>query len=415
MHHSHYLETGAMKNDVSANEKRTILIVDDESVNLDLLELILRQDGYKILRAETGDRAVEIVRESPPDLVLMDVCMPGITGFDACRKIKVSTPYHYVPVMLLTNLDDTDSKVKGLDAGADEYMVKPPSKAELLARVRAMLRIRDLQQTLLHSKRELQQVNEQLRNAQKTIEDELKKIGAIQRSFLPSRFPDHPEFEFGHYYGPCAQAGGDYFDVIEIGRSYWGLLIADVTGHGASAAVVMAITHTLMHSFTSSFHFPSTALKVTNEKLNEHLAPTFYVTMFYGVLNLETMRMRYSSAGHEPMFLYKAAEHRIEHLKTAHGFPLKLLQTDDYDERETAIEPDDKLILFTDGLVEMRDKNGDLFSTARLEELVFKYHELPPQPFIEAILGEIGEFQDTSPFQDDVTLFVIQRKRQPFI
>lgn len=399
-----------IKNDPIANAKRTILIVDDEATNLDLLEVILRGEGYNLRRAQTGDEAVAYVLESPPDLVLMDVCMPGISGFDACRKIKASNFYQYVPVMLLTNLDDTDSKVKGLDAGADEYMVKPPSRPELLARVRAMLRIRDLQQTLLYSKRELQIANEQLRNAQHTIEEELKKVGTIQRSFLPSRFPDHPEFEFGHYYSPCAQAGGDYFDVIEIGRSYWGLLIADVTGHGASAAVVMAITHTLMHSFTSTFHYPSTALKVTNEKLNEHLAPTFYVTMFYGVLNLETMRLRFSSAGHEPMMLYRAAEHRVEYLKTGHGFPLKLLETDDYDERETTLQPNDKLILFTDGLVEIRDRMGELFSPARLEQYVLKYHNLPPQPFIEAIVGEVGNFRSDNPFLDDVTLFVIQRK-----
>ncbi len=399
-----------IKSDPIANAKRTILIVDDESTNLDLLEVMLRGEGYNLRRAQTGDEAVACVRESPPDLVLMDVCMPGISGFDACRKIKASNPYHFVPVMLLTNLDDTDSKVKGLDAGADEYMVKPPSRPELLARVRAMLRIRDLQQTLLYSKRELQIANEQLRHAQHTIEDELKKVGTIQRSFLPSRFPDHPEFEFGHYYSPCAQAGGDYFDVIEIGRSYWGLLIADVTGHGASAAVVMAITHTLMHSFTSTFHYPSTALKVTNEKLNEHLAPTFYVTMFYGVLNVETMNLRYSSAGHEPMMLYRAAEHRVEYLKTGHGFPLKLLETDDYDERETTLQPNDKLILFTDGLVEIRDREGELFSPARLEQYVLKYYDLPPQPFIEAIIGEVGNFRTDNPFLDDVTLFVIQRK-----
>ena len=349
----------------------------------------------------------------PPDLVLMDVCMTGISGFDACRKIKASNPYHFVPVMLLTNLDDTDSKVKGLDAGADEYLVKPPQKPELLARVRAMLRIRDLQQTLLHSKRELQAANEQLRSAQRTIEDELKKVGAIQQSFLPSKFPDHPEFEFGCYYGPCAQAGGDYFDVIEIGRSYWGLLVADVTGHGASAAVVMAITHTLMHSFTSTFHFPSTALKVTNEKLNEHLAPTFYVTMFYGVLNLETMRLRYSSAGHEPMMLYRAAEGKVEYLKTSHGFPLKLLESDNYDECEATIQPNDKLILFTDGLVEIRGKDGELFSPARLEQYVLKYHDLPPQQFVEALIDEVSNFRSGETFQDDVTLFVIQRKALP--
>ena len=392
------------------NHKRRILIVDDEKSNLDLLELILLRENYQIERASTGDEAVQIVLQSPPDLVLMDVCMPGISGFEACRKIKASNPYQYVPVMMLTNLDDEESKVKGLDAGADEYMVKPPTKAELLARVRAMFRIRDLQQTLLHSKRDLQEVNEELRKAQHTIDQEFKKIGSIQRSFIPSHFPHHDQIEFGHYYGPCTQAGGDYFDVIEIDHDHLGLLIADVTGHGVSAAVVMAITHTLMHSFISTFHFPSTALKVANEKLNEHLAPTIYVTMFYGVLNLEAMRFRYASAGHEPMMHYCAKDHKVEYLKTAHGFPLKLLESDDYDEMEIELNPNDKLILFTDGLVETRDVNGDLFSPERLEKLVLRYHELPPQEFVEAIITEIGTLQTTQPFKDDVTMLVISCK-----
>ncbi len=407
---SGYVRVGDMEMDNFANYKRRVLIVDDEKTNLDLLELILRHENYQIERASTGEEAVEIVLQSPPDLVLMDVCMPGISGFDACRKIKASNPYHYVPVMMLTNLDDEDSKVQGLDAGADEYMVKPPTKAELLARVRAMLRIRDLQQTLLHSKRELQLTNEELRKAQHTIEQELKRIGSIQRSFIPSRFPRHAEIEFGHYYGPCTQAGGDYFDVIEIGHDHLGFLIADVTGHGASAAVVMAITHTLMHAFINTFRFPSTALKVANEKLNEHLAPTIYVTMFYGVLNLDAMRFRYASAGHEPMMHYRAKEHSVEYLKTAHGFPLKLLESDDYDEKEIDFKPNDKLILFTDGLVEIRDVNGALFSPERLEKLVLRYHDLPPQEFIEAIITEIGTIQTEQPFQDDVTMLVISRK-----
>lgn len=392
------------------NEKRSLLIVDDESVNLDLLHYILSSERYRVHRAHSGDEAVSFVKQSPPDLVIMDVCMPGISGFEACKEIKTSLNDYFVPVILLTNLDDTESKVKGLDAGADEYLVKPPKKAEILARVRAMLRIRDLQHRLLQSTIELQKANEQIKKAQRTIEDELRKVGQIQRAFLPSRFPHHPEIEFGKYYGPCAQAGGDYFDVIEIGRSLWGLLIADVTGHGASAAVVMAITHTLTHSFISTFHYPSTALKVANEKLNAHLAPTFYVTMFYGVLNLDKMKFRFSSAGHEPMMLYRARDHKVEYLKTKYGFPLKLLESDDYDEHEVDIEPNDKLILFTDGLVEIRNVKGDLFSPERLEQLVLLYHRLPPQDFVDAIVKHIKEFRSYQPFQDDVTILVMERK-----
>ncbi|RJP35486.1 MAG: fused response regulator/phosphatase [Candidatus Omnitrophota bacterium] len=391
------------------NEQRRILIVDDENLNLILLEAILHNEGYQIRQAHDGEEAVKSVLENPPDLVVMDVCMPKKDGFQACREIKASLSDNFVPVILLTNLSDTDSQVQGLDAGADGYLIKPPARDELLARVRAMLRIRDLQENLRRSKQELQKTNQKLLRAQQQIEEELQRVGSIQRSFLPDRFPYHPEFAFGCYYGPCEMAGGDYFDVIEIGKNLWGLLIADVTGHGASAAVVMAITHTLMHSYANSFHYPSTALKVANEKLNAHLAPTFYVTMFYGILNLDAMKFRFSSAGHEPMMHYRASEHRVDYLRTKHGFPLKLLESDDYDEEEVSVGLNDKIILFTDGLVEIRSREGELFGPNRLEELALKYHDLKPQPFVDAIIAEVQEFIFHQSFKDDLTLFVVQR------
>ncbi|MDX9755545.1 MAG: response regulator, partial [bacterium] len=263
------------------NRNRRLLLVDDEETNLVLLEAMLGPEGYHLQRAQSGEEALLCTHREPPDLIIMDVKMPNLSGFDVCRIIKKESVDSFIPVMLLTNLDDQASKVQGLDAGADDYMVKPPRKPELLARVRALLRIRDLSCHLIESKKELEDINQQLRHAQKIIETDLERVGAIQRSFIPSRFPFHPEIQMGHYYRPCSQAGGDYFDIIEISKSHWGLLIADVTGHGTPAAVVMAITHTLMHSFISTFRYPSTALKVANEKLNEHLAPTFYVTMFY--------------------------------------------------------------------------------------------------------------------------------------
>ena len=398
-----------MMKEVIPNDRRDILIVDDEEENLLLLESILKPEGYGIRRAYSGREAVEAVAWQLPDLVVMDVRMPEMSGFDACRQIKSSSREHFVPVILLTNLKTTESQVAGLDAGADEYLFKPAQKPELLARVRAMLRIRDLQENLLSSKRELERASETILRSQQIIEEEMRQVGSIQKSFLPTQFPENEKIEFGCYYGPCEQAGGDYFDVIDIGKSHWGLLIADVTGHGAPAAVVMAITHTLMHSFVNTFHYPSTALKVANEKLSTHLAPTFYVTMFYGVLNLQAMQFRYASAGHEPMMLYRSQEKRVDYLKTDRGFPLKLLESSDYDEQQVSIEPNDKIILFTDGLVEVKNRKGELFTPERLEPLVHKYHALRPQAFVDAIITEVKQFNKDRPFQDDITLFVVER------
>ncbi len=398
-----------MQDSAKDASQRDLLIVDDDPTNLELLEAILRLDGYAVRRAESGEEALHAVESHNPDLVIMDVRMPGISGFEACREIKKRGDELFVPVMLLTNLHDTAHKVEGLDAGADDYLTKPPQRDELRARVRALLRIRDLHHSLIQANRKLQTTNEELMRAKQTIDQELDQVGKIQRSFLPQRFPFHPEIMFGRYYGPCAQAGGDYFDIIEIGRSLWGILMADVTGHGTPAAVVMAMTHVIMHSYSSTFRHPSTALKVANEKLNFHLAPTFYVTMFYGVLDLENMKFRYCSAGHEPMFLFRSRGQKLEPLKTEHGFPLKLMECDEYDEKEVTLETDDKLILFTDGIVELRDPDKNLFGPERLQQLILKYHHLPPQPFIDAIIQEVNAFMGEAPFKDDVTLMVIQR------
>jgi sigma-B regulation protein RsbU (phosphoserine phosphatase) len=395
------------------NHERDILIVDDHEAYLDIMEDMLQEEGYSIRKARSGRQALEKVGERIPDLVIMDVRMGAMDGFQACREIKSNHGDQFIPVILMTGLEDTGSKVKGFDAGADDYLVKPPDQDELLARVRAMLRIRDLHYNLLQSKRELENANLNLLKAQRVIEVEYERVGNIQRSFLPARFPQHPGVRFGTHYQPCERAGGDYFDLIEIGKQRWGLLVADVTGHGTPAAVVMAMTHVLMHSFSKSFHYPSTALKVVNEKLNQHLAPTIYVTMFYGILNLDKMMFRYASAGHETMMLYSAREHQIICLRTEWGFPLKLMENDDYDEREVNLEPGDKLILFTDGLVEARNERKEMFTRERLQEAVLKYHDLPAQPFVDAIIADLKAYCGKQSLQDDITMFVLEIMEPP--
>lgn len=375
--------------------QRTILIVDDEAVNLRFLEIILSQDGYKLLKGIDGEEAIHIAKEHKPDLIIMDVNMPGINGIEACKRLKSDPDFSFTPIILVTSHNETEIEVLGFDSGADEYIIKPPKRPELLARVRAQLRTRDLQHALLQAK--------------KIIQDDLDEVGKIQRSFLPSKFPLHSNIEFGHFYGPCHSAGGDYFDVIEIGQNHWGLLIADVTGHGAPAAVVMAITHTLMHSFMSTFQYPSTVLKVANEKLNVHLAPTFYVTMFYSVLNVQTMTLRFASAGHEPMMLYRAKSKSVEWLKTEQGFPLKLMATDDFDEKEVKIEDGDKVILYTDGMIERRNEQKEFLSNEQIEEWVIQLGDLPAQVFVDAMMKKVYEYNPSTPFEDDVTMFVIHR------
>lgn len=392
------------------NNERTILIVDDDPENLRYLGTVLEREEYNVCYAEDGKEALERVRERTPDVVVMDICMPEMDGIEACRLIKEEFREQFIPVMLLTGLRDTDSKVLGLDSGADEYLTKPPDREEILARIRALLRIRDLQDRLYRANLELQSTNQELTRAKKRIEDEIRIVGEIQQSFLTDVFPEHPELEFASFYEPSALAGGDYYDVIEISKSRWGLLMADVTGHGTPAAVVMAITHLLMNSVVNTFRYPSTALKVINEKLNVHLAPTFYVTMFYGVLDLDEMQLIYSSAGHDTMLLHRARNNEVEQLRTDSGFPLKLVESDEYDEKITALEPGDRLVLFTDGIVEMRNEQTELFGYERLVPIIRREKHGTAQDLVDAIVEELQAFCPQRPYKDDVTLLVLRRR-----
>lgn len=392
------------------NNERTILVVDDDPDNLEYLGAILKPEGYSVALAENGKEALDRIRDQTPDVVIMDVCMPEMDGIEACQVIKSEFRDQLIQVMLLTGLKDTGSKVLGLDSGADEYLTKPPNRDEILARVRALLRIRDLQNGLYRANLELQRTNQELALAKKRIDAELQIVGDIQRSFLPQVFPEHPELEFASFYEPSAQAGGDYYDVIEISRSRWGLLMADVTGHGTPASVVMAITHLLMNSVVNTFRHPSTALKVINEELNAHLAPTFYVTMFYGVLDLDHMQLTHSSAGHDTMLLHRARDSEVEELKTDSGFPLKLVESDEYDEKVTPLERGDRLVLFTDGIVEMRNEKSELFGYERLIQIIRRENRGTAQGLVNAIVRELEAFCPARPYKDDVTLLVLHRR-----
>ena len=388
----------------SVHNRKRILVVDDSKLHVILLQKTLGVDDYEVIPAHCGEEAIQRVMRDNPDLVLLDVMISDMDGYEICQKIKsyCASVDKFIPVVLLTALDKVEDKVAGFDAGADDFLVKPLARNELLARVRSMLRIKDLQESLLRINRELNQ-------AQQTIEQELKIVGQIQRSFLPSDFPKHPQLDIAACYLPSWQAGGDYYDVIEVDKHHWGIVMADVTGHGASAAVVMAVTHLLMRSFVNTFKFPSTALKVVNEKLNAHLSSDHYVTMFYGILNTETMRFVFSSAGHNPMYHYRASDGGVHEMKTNFGFPLRSFISDDYDEAEIQLEPGDKVVLFTDGILESLNEKREIYGEKRMIDIIRRMGSGRAQETIDELVRNCEEFRGDCVMRDDMSLLVIRR------
>ncbi len=405
----------ALRMDYDSGRPKRILAVDDSPPNVLLLQKTLGNAGYEVIPAYGGIEAIKIAGQaledgSPLDLVLLDVMMPDMDGFEVCRRLKAlaKTRETFLPIVLLTALDKTADKVMGFESGADDYLVKPPAKDELLARVRSMVQMKALQEGLITANRKLEE-------AQAALERELCIVGEIQRSFLPKVFPSHPKLVLAASYVPSTQAGGDYYDVIEIDKEHWGLVMADVTGHGASAAVVMAVTHLLMRSFVNTFKFPSTALKVVNEKLNAHLSSDHFVTMFYGILKLSPnkksggMTFTFSSAGHNPMYLLRGTTGEVIELKTELGFPLRSFMSDEYDEAQIDVIAGDKLVLFTDGLVESANGKGQIIGESRIVDALAEMTEYNAEDTVAGLHRVLEDFCGDEPLRDDLTMFVVHR------
>jgi two-component system, cell cycle response regulator len=153
---------------VSPADVGRILVVDDHEDNVELLRARLESWGYRVDTARDGIEAIRSVENAPPDLILLDVMMPTVDGNEVARRLKRNPTLPFIPIIMQTALDSTESKVEGLEAGADDYITKPIEFAELKARVRSMLRIKRLQEELEERERQLLEANERLRHMSRT-------------------------------------------------------------------------------------------------------------------------------------------------------------------------------------------------------------------------------------------------------
>jgi sigma-B regulation protein RsbU (phosphoserine phosphatase) len=262
-----------------------ILIVDDSRTIVVLINSILKED-YDTVTAGDGLQAIEVNNREKPDLILMDVEMPNMNGYEACKKIKEQSENTFTPIIFITSKTDLQSIKTGLRAGAEDYLTKPFEPEELLARVQAVLRTKKLYN--------------QLMEAYDTIDRERDTIARIQQSLICQELPKVAGFNFFADYQPSAKASGDYYDFIQIDDDHLGVLVADVSGHGTPAAVIMAMMRVLLRSFLAKVHSPKEVLETINHILCENQKLGHFITAFYGVVHLPSRKMKYPSAGHNP-------------------------------------------------------------------------------------------------------------------
>ena len=374
------------------SETESILLVDDNPANLQILFQTLEGVGCKLLIAKNGQGALCIAGKALPDLILLDIMMPDIDGYEVCRKLKGNPATADIPVIFLSALGDTEDKVKGFHLGAVDYITKPFQPDEVIARV-------DTHLTIHRLKREVEIKKDQL-------EHELEVVSEVQRRLLPKQLPVIDGFKLAAHYETSRYAGGDYYDIIKISEKRWGFLIADAEGHSAPAAVLMAMTCALFRAYPDLPEDPAAVLRYLNRHLCKVADPSF-MTALYAVYDVDLQTMRVARAGHPQPMIYRSAEKKAFEFDCSGVYPLGIEPYEiDIPVGEVKLEPGDRFLIYTDGLTERFNPDGNSYGEERLLKPFAVDNTAVPQEVIDAIMADVKKFAAGKPADDDQALLL---------
>ncbi len=250
-------------------------------------------------------------------------------------------------------------------------------------------------------------IKEELRKAYEVVDRELQTVANIQRMLLPAEIPEIPGLSLAASYETSRWAGGDYYDFFPLGDDRFCLLIADVSGHGTPAAVVMAILHAIAHGVSDSPRSPGAFLEHLHQRLHTRYLRDSgnFVTAFYGIYHAVDRTLEYANAGHNPPRLKRCRDGSIGSIDGEGGLPLGLFPDQQYATGLAQLEPGDQLVLYTDGITEAMNHAGEQFGVDRLDEALHTCRQ-DAQGLIEAVLSRLADFTQQAPAEDDQTLLV---------
>lgn len=386
---------------MNENVKKKILVINDSKSIREIIQFYLEMKNYEVYQAIDGYEGIEKAKKVMPDLILLDVIMPGLDGYQTCEKLKQDPKIQEIPVIFLSSLSNTQDKIKGLESGGVDFINNTTDQAELLARIETHLKIRDLTQELKTSNRELIL-------KQKALNDDLRAAAIIQQSLLPIQAPIIPNVKVAWFCNPCELIGGDICNITHLNHENLSLYILDVSGHGVpSAMVTVSMTQYLgqKQQLLQSSLSPKQLLMDLNqeypfEKFN------MFSTIFYMTLNIRTGKLSYSSAGHPPA-VYLSLHKELKLLNPT-GPLIGLDRSFTYDEEVENLQAGDKVILYTDGIIELRNPNNEFYGAERFYALLEKIKYYSINSIIQLVSSSLQEFAQGRAPQDDISILGVE-------
>ncbi|MEW6439874.1 MAG: SpoIIE family protein phosphatase [bacterium] len=362
-----------------------VLVVDDEAITARTIEAILQSAGFRTACAPDMAGALERIRIEPPDLILLDIGLPDGSGFDLCRLLQADPASSQAPVLFISAHEELSTKVEGFEAGGVDYLTKPVAGAEVLARVRTHLRLRQAGVRVA----ELQA-------------ERVERLAAAQQNLMP-RPSDFPEARFQVSLRQVLAAGGDFYDVVPAGEGIVDYLVADASGHDLAASLWTAALKAVAAEYARPAHLPLEVVGAINSALCRFLPSGAFFTLVYARVNRRNGQLSLVNAGHPPALIVRADGHAAT-LVRQEGDVVGAFSDAVFGTAELAFQPADRLFLYTDGLVETGGSQED--GIRRLAAACSARRTLPLEKVVPAVVDDVTS---EGPAQDDMVLMGVDR------
>lgn len=374
-------------------EKGTILIVDDEIRITDILNLYLKKEGYLTRTAEDGLKALSVMKEIVPDLIISDLMMPNMGGIEFCKEVKTRPEFSNPYFIMLTAKATVDSKVEGLKIGADDYITKPFNVKELVARVNSAMRIKALQNEVVEK-------NVELERYKAAMENELQLAARFQESLIPPDGNISPGVRLTSIYQPTIHIGGDIFDVRMAGDGQVVFFVADVTGHGIVAAVISAMIKLSFIQAAATTSSPSVIAEKINRDIVSTTSEEHFASVFLGSLTPDGSGLSFVRAGHPAPYLCQKSGQILP--LAPKGFLLGIDPNAQFPQQTISLSPGDRIFMFTDGISEAEGPDSELFGTARIRQYLAR-----DKASLNGLLNLANQWSGGQ-YQDDFTLVQLE-------
>ncbi|TFH41163.1 MAG: response regulator, partial [Chrysiogenales bacterium] len=394
-----YAETGEVQRaetvgSVRTEQKKRIMVVDDEPVNLQVIINHLTLEGYEVMTADSGDGLFAALEKGEmPDLVLLDVMLPRMSGYDVCKKVRERHPPHELPIIMITARSNRGDIVSGISAGANDYITKPVNIDEMMARVEGLILMKE---------------SAAVKSKYLVMENELEIARDIQKALIPRVPPGAKNILFAVRCETSTHVGGDYYDFHVIRDTKIGVLVADVAGHGVPAAMVAAMMQVAYTFYKTEFDDQSMLFEKINT-IMEQYPHGLFLTACTVYIDTESKKLYHSNAGHRPIMIWRGSEGRLIWDKV-YDRPIGLFPDSRYSINEIDIEFGDRIVMYTDGIIEARNRERELFGEERLGELARVFRDVDCEAFASRVVETVRKWagvREGETMADDITLLVM--------